>query len=128
LNLGVGFNINLPIYKRLTSGIVINPFAEKAAADKQIRDVQIKTASRDAPASSLSGGNQQKQSASDAGRKRPWKKAFRRIAIMSAEIKTDAQIAEAVQLTATRNRARLGTLLSPDSRRAPRADVDRPRV
>ena len=41
-------------------GIIINPFAEEAAADKQIRDVQIKTASRDAPASSLSGGNQQK--------------------------------------------------------------------
>src|ERR1700726_1139397 len=60
LNLGVGFNINLPIYKRLTSGIVINPIAEKASADKQIRDVQIKTASREAPASSLSGGNQQK--------------------------------------------------------------------
>src|ERR1700720_2269903 len=31
---------------------------------------------------------------------------------MSADIKTDAQIAEAVQLAATRNRARLGTLLS----------------
>src|ERR1700675_15293 len=31
---------------------------------------------------------------------------------MSAESKTDAQIAEAVQLTATRNRARLATLLS----------------
>src|SRR3984893_9483150 len=60
LNMGVGFNINLPIYKRLTAGIVINPMAEKAAADQQIRDVQIKTASRDAPASSLSGGNQQK--------------------------------------------------------------------
>jgi ribose transport system ATP-binding protein len=60
LNLGVGLNINLPIYKRLTKGIVINPFAEAAAADKQIRDVRIKTASRDALASSLSGGNQQK--------------------------------------------------------------------
>ncbi len=60
LNLGVGLNINLPIYKRLTAGIVINPFAEAAAADKQIKDVQIKTASRDALASSLSGGNQQK--------------------------------------------------------------------
>jgi len=60
LNLGVGFNINLPVYKRLTKGIIIDPFAEKASADKQIRDVQIKTASRDAPASSLSGGNQQK--------------------------------------------------------------------
>jgi ribose transport system ATP-binding protein len=60
LNLGVGLNINLPIYKRLTKASVINPFAEAAAADRQIRDVQIKTASRDAFASSLSGGNQQK--------------------------------------------------------------------
>jgi ribose transport system ATP-binding protein len=60
LNLGVGLNINLPIYKRLTKASVINPFAEAAAADRQIRDVQIKTASRDALASSLSGGNQQK--------------------------------------------------------------------
>ena len=34
--------------------------AKSAAADKQIRDVQIKTASRAAPVSSLSGGNQQK--------------------------------------------------------------------
>jgi ribose transport system ATP-binding protein len=60
LNLGVGLNLNLPIYKRLTRGLVINPFAEAASADKQIRDVRIKTASRDALASSLSGGNQQK--------------------------------------------------------------------
>jgi ribose transport system ATP-binding protein len=60
LNLGVGLNINLPIYKRLVKGLVINPFSERAAADKQIREVQIKTASREAPASSLSGGNQQK--------------------------------------------------------------------
>src|ERR1700741_3575902 len=60
LNLGVGLNINLPIYKRLTQVFVINPFAEAAAADRQIREVQIKTASRDALASSLSGGNQQK--------------------------------------------------------------------
>jgi ribose transport system ATP-binding protein len=60
LNLGVGLNINLPIYKRLTKLFVIDPGAEMAAADRQIRDVQIKTASRDAPASSLSGGNQQK--------------------------------------------------------------------
>jgi ribose transport system ATP-binding protein len=60
LNLAVGININLPIYKRLTTASVINPFAEAAAADRQIREVQIKTASRDALASSLSGGNQQK--------------------------------------------------------------------
>jgi len=60
LNLGVGLNINLPIYRRLTKGFVIDNRAERTAADRQIRDVQIKTASRDAPASSLSGGNQQK--------------------------------------------------------------------
>jgi ribose transport system ATP-binding protein len=60
LNLGVGLNINLPIYKRLTKGFVIDKRAETAAADRQIREVQIKTASREAPASSLSGGNQQK--------------------------------------------------------------------
>lgn len=60
LNLGVGLNLNLPIYKRLTKVSVIDPFAEAAAADRQIREVQIKTASREAAASSLSGGNQQK--------------------------------------------------------------------
>jgi ribose transport system ATP-binding protein len=60
LNLPVSLNLNLPIYRRLTSGIVINPAAESAAADKQIREVQIKTASRKSLASSLSGGNQQK--------------------------------------------------------------------
>ena len=60
LNLGVGLNLNLPIYHRLTKATVINPFAETAAADRQIREVQIKTASRETLASSLSGGNQQK--------------------------------------------------------------------
>jgi ribose transport system ATP-binding protein len=60
LNLGVGLNLNLPIYQRLSKVAVINPFAERAAADRQIRDVQIKTASRETLASSLSGGNQQK--------------------------------------------------------------------
>ena len=60
LNLPVSLNLNLPIYKRLTKSLVINPFAESQAADRQIRDVRIKTASRGALASSLSGGNQQK--------------------------------------------------------------------
>ena len=60
LNLGVGFNLNLPIFDRLSSGIVINRAREAQSADRQIRDVQIKTASRAANASSLSGGNQQK--------------------------------------------------------------------
>ena len=44
LNLGVGLNINLPIFKRLSIGPLINLGRESAAADKQIRDVQIKTA------------------------------------------------------------------------------------
>jgi ribose transport system ATP-binding protein len=60
LNLGVGFNINLPIFHRLTRGVMISRKAETGAADGQIRGVQIKAASREARASSLSGGNQQK--------------------------------------------------------------------
>ncbi|RYB01898.1 sugar ABC transporter ATP-binding protein [Lichenibacterium ramalinae] len=60
LNLGVGLNVNLAIYDRLVRGALLDRGAERAAADRQIRDMQIKTASRDANASSLSGGNQQK--------------------------------------------------------------------
>lgn len=60
LNLGVGFNLNLPIFDRLTSGPIINIRREARHADRQINDLQIKTASRNASASSLSGGNQQK--------------------------------------------------------------------
>ena len=41
-------------------GPLINAGREFAAADRQIHDVQIKTASRAAPVTSLSGGNQQK--------------------------------------------------------------------
>ncbi len=60
LNLGVGFNLNLPIFKRLSLGPLINAAKEVQAASKQIRDVQIKTAAQTALVSSLSGGNQQK--------------------------------------------------------------------
>ena len=60
LNLGVGLNVNLPIYDRLMRGPLVDRGAERGSADRQIRDMQIKTASRDANASSLSGGNQQK--------------------------------------------------------------------
>jgi len=60
LSLGVGLNLNLPIFRRLSAGPFINLNKEAAAADRQIRDVQIKTASRAAPVTSLSGGNQQK--------------------------------------------------------------------
>ncbi len=60
LNLGVGHNINLPIYHQISNGITIKPTEEKGRADRQIADLRIKTASRNAPALSLSGGNQQK--------------------------------------------------------------------
>ena len=60
LNLGVGLNINLPIFDRLTRGLTINGGLERQAADRQIADLRIKTASRNALALSLSGGNQQK--------------------------------------------------------------------
>ncbi len=60
LNLGVGFNLNLPIFKRLSLGPLINGSKEVRAADRQIRDVQIKAAAQTALVSSLSGGNQQK--------------------------------------------------------------------
>ncbi len=60
LSLGVGLNLNLPIFDRLSTGALISGRREALSAEKQIRDVQIKTASRHAPASSLSGGNQQK--------------------------------------------------------------------
>ncbi len=60
LNLGVGHNINLAVYERLTRGITISGRLEREAADRQIGDLRIKTESQGAPALSLSGGNQQK--------------------------------------------------------------------
>jgi ribose transport system ATP-binding protein len=60
LNLGVGTNLNLPIYERLTRGGLIDAGAEATAAEGQIKDLRIVTASRRVNASTLSGGNQQK--------------------------------------------------------------------
>ncbi len=60
LNLGVGTNLNLPIFDRLTHGVTISGPAEREAADRQIKDLRIVTAGRGALALSLSGGNQQK--------------------------------------------------------------------
>ncbi|WP_406855772.1 sugar ABC transporter ATP-binding protein [Alsobacter sp. KACC 23698] len=60
LNLGVGHNLNLPVFDRLTRGLTISGREERRAADRQIADLRIKTASRNALALSLSGGNQQK--------------------------------------------------------------------
>ena len=61
LNLGVSLNLNLPIYQRLGGADHVDkPGSKRATADRQIRNVQIKTASRETLASSLSGGDQQK--------------------------------------------------------------------
>jgi ribose transport system ATP-binding protein len=60
LNLSVGLNLNLPIYKRISSNMLISGAEEKAHAEKQIAGLRIKTPTRHALASSLSGGNQQK--------------------------------------------------------------------
>ena len=60
LNLPIGLNINLPVFGRLSQGPVINHSRESTNADKQIRDLSIKTPSRRVPASSMSGGYQQK--------------------------------------------------------------------
>ncbi len=60
LNLGVGLNLNLAIYGRLTRGLTISRGAEAAEADRQIRDLRIVTLSRNTLVASLSGGNQQK--------------------------------------------------------------------
>lgn len=60
LNLPIGLNINLPVFGRLSQGPVISHARESANADRQIRDLSIKTPSRRVPASSMSGGNQQK--------------------------------------------------------------------
>jgi ribose transport system ATP-binding protein len=60
LNMSVGFNLNLPIFRRLSHGPLLSGRAEASHAERQIGDLRIKTASRHAPASSLSGGNQQK--------------------------------------------------------------------
>jgi ribose transport system ATP-binding protein len=60
LNMPIGFNINLPIYDRITRGVTISPRQEAERADRQINDLSIKTPSRRSLASSMSGGNQQK--------------------------------------------------------------------
>ncbi len=60
LNLGVSANLNLAILDRLTRAFVIDRRAETRAADAQISDLRILTASHATLAQSLSGGNQQK--------------------------------------------------------------------
>ncbi len=60
LNLGVGLNLNLAIYERLSRWLTIDRAAEARSADRQIADLRIVAASRGVRVASLSGGNQQK--------------------------------------------------------------------
>jgi ribose transport system ATP-binding protein len=60
LNLGVSTNLNLAIFDRLTRGLTIDRREAARAAETQIRDLRIQTASQGTLVQSLSGGNQQK--------------------------------------------------------------------
>jgi len=60
LEMPVAHNLTLAIHRRLFRGAWLRPAAERALALEFIRDLAIKTAGPDAPAGSLSGGNQQK--------------------------------------------------------------------
>lgn len=60
LNLGVGFNINLPSFGRISPMGLVDRRAERRDAAQQIADLRIVAASPNVPAATLSGGNQQK--------------------------------------------------------------------
>ncbi|WP_284944931.1 sugar ABC transporter ATP-binding protein [Acidisoma cladoniae] len=60
LNMGVGFNLNLPVFGRISPAGLVDTGAEKRGADKQIADLRIVAASASVAAATLSGGNQQK--------------------------------------------------------------------
>ncbi len=60
LNMGVGFNLNLPVFARISPRGLVDTRAEKRDAAKQIADLRIVAASAAVPAATLSGGNQQK--------------------------------------------------------------------
>ena len=60
LNLSVGGNLGLASLKRFTRLFSISPVRERPLLGEMVAQLQIKTASHDAPITSLSGGNQQK--------------------------------------------------------------------
>lgn len=62
LELPVAQNLTMAIHRTLFRGAWLRPRAEQELALEYIRDLAIKTAGTDAPAGSLSGGNQQKVS------------------------------------------------------------------
>jgi len=60
LEAGVGFNLALPVMKRLASGPLVARKAEKDVAERQVRSLGIRVRSLRQAAGTLSGGNQQK--------------------------------------------------------------------
>jgi ribose transport system ATP-binding protein len=60
LGLTIQQNFSLPLLDRLSHFGLINRAMERAMLDRSIRELRIKAARVDQPASSLSGGNQQK--------------------------------------------------------------------
>ena len=60
LNLSVGLNINLAVFRRLSRLGLVQPKKERDSADAQIQALRIRTSGPDAAALTLSGGNQQK--------------------------------------------------------------------
>jgi rhamnose transport system ATP-binding protein len=62
LELPVAQNLTMAIHRTLFRGAWLRPRAEQELALEYIRELAIKTAGTDAPAGSLSGGNQQKVS------------------------------------------------------------------
>lgn len=60
LNLAVGFNLNLPVFNRISPAGLVDVAAERRGAAKQMQDLRIVAASQGVAAATLSGGNQQK--------------------------------------------------------------------
>ena len=60
LEMPVAANATMAIHERLFPGGWLRPAKERELADEYVRDLGIKTSSVDAPAGTLSGGNQQK--------------------------------------------------------------------
>ncbi len=60
LGLGVGFNLNLPLFERISPAGLVDRTAERRLAARQMRDLGIVAASPGVAAATLSGGNQQK--------------------------------------------------------------------
>ena len=58
--MSVGENLSLANIAAFARGLLLSSAIERALVDRSIRDVRVKTADRQAPIGSLSGGNQQK--------------------------------------------------------------------